>query len=128
MSLTPRPSLFRLGIETMIIWFIFSHFTAELQHLPFLDPNMHASSMCEIGNISNLDLENYCISFCSWYININNYCMSFLKMLPFEVRNVKIKSIQFDTIQYKMVPFQDISKLYSQMFQFSICNCSLLNI
>ncbi len=42
-------------------------------------------------------------------------------MLLFEVRNVKIKALQFDTIQYKTVPLPDISKLYHYMFQFSIC-------
>jgi len=39
-----------------------------------------------VGNVG--DLENYCTSFCSPYIDINNYCISFLKMLLFEVRNV----------------------------------------
>ncbi len=59
--------------------------------------------MGEIGNIGNLDLENYYIRFCSWYIDIDNYRIGFLKMLPFKVRNVEIKSINlipFDTKWY----------------------------
>ncbi len=38
-----------------------------------------------------------------------------------QVRNDEIKMIQFDTKQYKMVSFWDISKLYHYMFQFLIC-------
>jgi hypothetical protein len=53
--------------------------------------------MGEIGNIGDLDLENYHIDFLNWNIDIENYCTISLKMLPFEDRNVKIKSIQFDT-------------------------------
>jgi len=59
---------------------------------------IYGSRMGEIGNMGNLNLKNYCISFCNQYINIDNYHISFLKMLPFEVRNVEIKMLQFDII------------------------------
>jgi hypothetical protein len=49
--------------------------------------------MGEIGNIGDINLENYRISFCSRFIDIDNYHIGFLKMLPFKVRNVEIKSI-----------------------------------
>jgi hypothetical protein len=87
------------------------------------------SGLGEIGSIGDLDLKNYRIGFCRRYIDIDNYRIGFLKMLPFEVRNVKIKLIQFNTMQYKMVLFRGITKLYRYMFQFSICTqflCSKL--
>jgi hypothetical protein len=73
--------------------------------------------MGEIGNIGDLNLRNYCISFCSRNININNYCISFLKMSLFEVRNVKIKSIQVDTKWYLFKISQSyIIKCFSSRF------------
>ncbi len=54
--------------------------------------------MGEIGNIGDLDLGNYHISFCSQGLDLDKYCIGFLKILLFEVRNVKIdESIQFNT-------------------------------
>jgi hypothetical protein len=73
--------------------------------------------MGKIGNIGDLDLKNYCFSFCSRYVNINNYHISFLKMIPFEVRNVEIKSIQFDAKWYLFKIFQNyIIKCFSSGF------------
>jgi hypothetical protein len=54
--------------------------------------------MGEIGNIGDLDLRYYCISFCSQDLDHDKYHISFLKISPFEVRNVEIyELIQFDT-------------------------------
>ncbi len=57
--------------------------------------------MGEIGNIGDLDLENYHIGFCSQGLDINKYCIDFLKILLFEVRNVSMmtidESMQFNT-------------------------------
>ncbi len=63
-----------------------------------------------MGEIINMppinDLRNYYIGFCNRDIDIDNYRKVFLKMLLFVVRNVEIKSIQFDTIGTKRCLFE----------------------
>ncbi len=54
--------------------------------------------------------------------DINNYCICFLKMLQFEVRNVKIKSILFVTKQYLFEISQNyIVKCFSSQFVLNFC-------
>ncbi len=55
-------------------------------------------SMGEIGNIGNLDLGNYHISFCSPGLNLKKYHIIFLN---FTVRGQECWNRRVDTIQYK---------------------------
>jgi hypothetical protein len=56
--------------------------------------------MGKIGNIDNLNLENYLSVFEAGILILIIMVSVFLKMLPFEIRNVEIELIQFDTKWY----------------------------
>ncbi len=54
--------------------------------------------MGEIINMPIIDLENYCIKFWKWEIDIENYRIKILPFSPVEERNSEnIESMQFDT-------------------------------
>ncbi len=112
--------------------YMFTNFKSLLSiNLYFLgrgNQKVWAPGMGEIGNIGDLNLKNYCI-FCSQYIDIDNYHISFLIMLPFEVRNVKIKLIQFDTKWYLFEISQNyIVKCFSSQFVLNFCTQNDVNI
>jgi hypothetical protein len=57
-----------------------------------------APGMDEIGHIGDLDLEIIVSVFVASISILKTIISVFLKMIPFEVRNVEIESIQFNTI------------------------------
>ncbi len=87
-----------------------------------------------MGKIINMppinDLRNYYIGFCNHDIDIDDYRIGFLKMLPFEVRNVEIKLIQFDTNGAKRCLFEIYQNYIVKCFSswFAIVHYQIDNI